>query len=54
MKKYYVLIEPWATYVKEKEFFVSQGGLTRDWGKRWKLVKATSIEEARVNNLYKG
>lgn len=45
--KFYILIEPWATYVKEAEFFKSQGGLTEGWGKRWVEVETKSIEEAR-------
>ena len=45
--KYYVLVEPWAVYVKEADFFVAQGGLTAEWGKRWKLLEAPSMEFAR-------
>jgi len=45
--EFYILIEPWAVYVKEAEFFKSQGGPTEEWGKRWELVEAKSIENAR-------
>lgn len=45
--EYYILVEPWAVYVKEAEFFKSQGGLTQLWGKNWKLVEADSVEDAR-------
>lgn len=48
MNEYYVLVEPWAIYVKEKEFFESKGGLTEQWGQRWVLVHANSIEDARA------
>jgi len=43
---HYVLVEPWAVYVKEGEFFKSQGGLEEEWGMRWVPVMAGSIEEA--------
>jgi len=48
MKRFYVLIERWAVYVKEAEFFESQGGLTKDWGKDWVCMYATDLENARV------
>lgn len=48
MNKYYILICPWAVYVKEAGFFVSQGGLTSKWGQAWVKVEAEGIEEARV------
>lgn len=44
---YYVLVMPWAVYVKEGHFFESQGGCTAEWGKAWRKVRATSIEDAR-------
>lgn len=34
-------------FVKELDFFRSQGGFTQDWGKNWLPIVATSIEEAR-------
>lgn len=36
-----------SVFVKEREFFVSQGGDTQDWGKNWRTVAATSVEDAR-------
>lgn len=45
---YYVLVKPWAVYVKEGDFFRQQGGLTDDWGKQWMPVAAGSIEGARA------
>ena len=37
-----------ALFVKEAEFFCSQGGLVEEWGgKTWIPVKATSIGDAR-------
>lgn len=44
---YYILIESWAVYVKEGEFFKSQGGLEKKWGENWVPVQADSIEHAR-------
>lgn len=45
---YYILVEPWAVYVKQADFFVEQGGLTAAWGKKWKKVTATGIDDARA------
>lgn len=36
-----------SVFVKEKDFFISQGGDTQEWGKTWKEVEADSIEHAR-------
>ena len=36
------------SFVKERSFFVSQGGDREAWGKNWRLVEAGSIEEARA------
>jgi len=36
-----------ALFVKEAEFFKSQGGLTEEWGQHWQPVIATSIGAAR-------
>jgi hypothetical protein len=47
MKNYMVLIQPWGVYVKERSFFVEQGGLRDLWGRAWRPVKASSIEAAR-------
>lgn len=47
LHNYYVLVEPWAVYVKDAELFVAQGGLQDEWGKRWRLVKAESVEHAQ-------
>lgn len=44
---HYVSFNGSAYFVKEADFFVSQNGLTHDWGKNWKPVIATSIEDAR-------
>jgi hypothetical protein len=48
MERYFVLIEDWAVYVKEGDFFESQGGLKEDWGKDWQCVYADGIEHARL------
>ena len=57
MAEYFVLIREYAdgftgqkaatVYVKEGEFFRSQGGLTEDWGKAWKAIDAESVDDAR-------
>lgn len=45
--KYYVWFNGAAWFVKEADFFERQGGLTKEWGKAWKPIYATSIEHAR-------
>jgi hypothetical protein len=45
---HYVLAQPWAVYVKEGNFFKSQGGLVKEWGKDWVPVMAEGIEHARL------
>lgn len=47
MNKYMVLIEPWGVYVKERAFFIEQGGGREEWGKAWRPVEARDIEAAR-------
>lgn len=47
MNDYMVLIQPWAVYVKERSFFVQQGGTRETWGGAWRPVRASSIEAAR-------
>ncbi len=44
---YYICETFAAVYVKEGEFFKSQGGLTDDWGQWWRPVHAKSCEHAR-------
>lgn len=48
MNKYYVHFNGAAWFVKEAEFFESQGGLTEAWGKGWKQIYADSIEHGRL------
>ena len=47
MSAYYVHNNGAAIFVKEAEFFKSQGGLTEPWGKAWHPIVADSIEDAR-------
>ena len=47
VKDYMVLIQPFGVYVKERSFFIQQGGLRQPWGKAWRRVRASSIEAAR-------
>ena len=48
MNSYYVNWNGAAWFVKGKDFFISQGGLTESWGKAWKPLLADSIEHARL------
>lgn len=36
-----------ALFVKDKDMFDIMGGMTKDWGKNWVPVIASSIEQAR-------
>lgn len=51
MTKFAVLIEPWAVYVKEWDFFIQQGGRRQKWGKKWRPIMARDIESARLKGL---
>jgi len=44
---HYVVSNGVSIFVKEANFFRSQGGLTEPWGRRWRPVHASSIEHAR-------
>ncbi len=46
--RYRILVNSAAVYVKEEEFWESQGGRTEPWGKDWELVYADGIEHARL------
>lgn len=49
LQNFYVHYNGSAVFVKEAEFFKSQGGLKSDWGNGWYgPIKATSISDARV------
>lgn len=49
MKKFAILVGPsGSTFVKDYDFFVSQGGTTEGWGKNWKIVEALDMDAARV------
>jgi hypothetical protein len=45
---HYVLVQPWAVYVKTAEFFIAQAGHVEPWGRNWRPVTAESIEAARA------
>ncbi len=49
MNTYMVLVgtNNGVVFVKERDFFVSQGGDKQAWGRNWKEVQAESIEHAR-------
>lgn len=61
---HYVVSNGATVFVKEATFFVSQGGLSQEWGKHWEPVIASSVGEARrmgaklfsieLSDLYKG
>jgi hypothetical protein len=36
-----------SVFVKDFDFFVSQGGLRDAWGKRWRFIAARDVEHAR-------
>lgn len=36
-----------ALFVKDADFFISQGGLVEEWGRAWRPVIASSIGDAR-------
>lgn len=40
-----------ATFVKDFDFFVSQGGLKQRWGKHWTIVTARSERFARMKAI---
>ena len=44
---YYLLVQPWSTYVKDAATFHAQGGKSAVWGRRWRRISAPSIEAAR-------
>lgn len=44
---YYVHFNGAAVFVKEGEYFTSQGGKVQKWGEHWLKVQASSIGEAR-------
>lgn len=45
--EYYINANSAGVYVKEGEFFKSQGGLTKKWGKSWELIQARDLDDAR-------
>lgn len=47
MTTHYVHYNGATVFVKEAAFFVSQGGLQKEWGRAWHPVTATSIGDAR-------
>jgi hypothetical protein len=52
--EYYVTFNGASWFVKEAGFFKQQGGLTEPWGQRWKLIRADSIEDARIKAAERG
>lgn len=44
---HYVLYNGATVMVKEASFFIEQGGLQDEWGKKWRPVKAPCIGGAR-------
>lgn len=44
---HYVVFNGASHFVKDADFFISQGGLIEDWGRRWRPVVAKSLEDAR-------
>lgn len=50
---HFILITDAGVYVKEAEFFKSQGGLKQDWGKNWIPVIALGEDEVGIENARK-
>lgn len=48
MKEYFIHHNGAAVFVKTGAFFRSQGGLIQPWGKVWRQVRASSLEQARL------
>jgi hypothetical protein len=50
MAKFAILVSKVSghTFVKDYDFFVSQGGTRDEWGKNWEIVEAPTLEAARV------
>lgn len=52
MKKFAILVNcAGSTFVKDYDYFVSQGGLTEKWGKFWKIIEAEDLDDARVKAI---
>lgn len=49
--KYRVLRQGNTVYVKDAEYFESQGGLKEKWGRNWIEIEADSIADARKKGL---
>ena len=47
MKHAYVLVKEFGVYVKDGEFFESEGGLVSSWGRAWERIKVTTLHDAR-------
>lgn len=43
---HYVLVRPWAVYVKDGAFFEQQGGLKEAWGEAWEKIDAVDLDAA--------
>lgn len=51
MSKFMVLIRTYSVAVKQRRFFVDQGGDREPWGKDWQEVEAHDLEAARRKGL---
>lgn len=47
MTLFYLLVENSAVFVKDGDFFVSQGGLVAPWGTHWEPYEGVDLAEAR-------
>jgi hypothetical protein len=52
LKDFYYLDVNNHVFVKEADFFRSQGGETQPWGVNWIKVQAYSIEDARNRGIH--
>ena len=51
MASYFILVNEAGVYVKEANFFRSQGGEIDGWGKKWEPIDAESAYEARAKGI---
>ena len=47
MNHAYVLVKESGVYVKDGEFFESEGGLISKWGRTWERIEARTPHDAR-------
>ena len=51
LKEYFIHINDAGVYVKDGDFFRSQGGCTKPWGRYWERIEAESLYDARNQGI---